>query len=313
MFNRRHFLGVAGLSLCAPCITQGVAQGLAQGLTQTQAHKFTLGEMEITIFSDGIFSIPLSVALPNTPPDVIESLFNAHQRPLKREGTLNIMLVKTATDLILIDCGANINWAPTLGLLPQRLEAAGVKAETITKVILTHGHPDHLWGALDDFNAPAFPNATYIFPAKERDYWLNPDTLTQLPDARKAMAVAALRYLKTLAPVIVYKNHDDSCAPGVFYRATYGHTPGHMAVRLESKGQQLLVLGDALTHEVISFAEPQWAWGSDVQQEIAAQTRIKLLGELAADKINVVGYHLPYPGVGRVEKYQTAFKFINTP
>jgi glyoxylase-like metal-dependent hydrolase (beta-lactamase superfamily II) len=298
MITRRYFLAATSASFFTPCFAESAV------------HKFTLGEMEISVFSDGIFSIPLSLALPNVKPDVIEAMFQAHNKPLKREGSLNIVLVKTKTDLILIDCGSNQNWASSLGLLPKKLETAGIDLEKITKVILTHGHPDHLWGALDDFNTPTFPNARYIFPSLERDYWLNPDTLAKLPDERKNMAVAALRYLKTLAPVIDYKNHDEKLADGVYYRASYGHTPGHMAVRLESKGQQLMIVGDAITNEVVSFAKPDWVWGSDVQPDVAIKTRLALLGELSRDKIPMLGYHLPYPGVGRIETKDTAYKFI---
>jgi glyoxylase-like metal-dependent hydrolase (beta-lactamase superfamily II) len=284
--------------------------GFIPAYAQTTVHKFTHGEMEISVFSDGVFSIPLSIAVPQLKPDEIETLFKAHNKHVKREGSLNIVLVKTKSDLMLIDCGSNTNWAPGLGLLPKKLEAAGIDLEKVTKVILTHGHPDHLWGALDDFNTPTFPNARYIFPALERDYWLNSETLVKLPDDRKSLAIAAIRYLKTLEPVIDYKNHDDKLADGVYYRATYGHTPGHMAVRLESQGQQLLIVGDALTNEVISFARPELVWGSDVQPDIAVKTRLSLLGELAKDKINILGYHLPYPGFGRIEARGSAYSFI---
>lgn len=296
--KRRFFIGATAASFFTPLVAQ------------TSAHKFKMGDMEISVFSDGVFSIPLSLALPHVKPEIIETLFKENNRLLKREGALNVTLVKTPTDLILIDCGSNTNWAPTLGHLPKRLEEAGIDPEKITKVILTHGHPDHFWGALDEFNTPTFPKAKYIFPSLERDYWLNPDTLAKLPDDRKAMAVAALRYLKTLEPVIDYKNADEKIADGLYYKATLGHTPGHMAVRLESRGQQIMVIGDAITNEVISFAKPDWVWGSDVQPDIAVKTRLSLLGELAADKIGLIGYHLPHPGVGQVEKHQTAYRFI---
>ena len=99
--------------------------------------------------------------------------------------------------------------------------------------------------------------------------------------------------------------------PGVTMVSTPGHTPGHMSVMVEDGGRQLLVTGDALTHPNVSFERPDWHFGFDQDPELAARTRATLLDRLARDKVGIIGYHLPWPGVGRVEAGQAGrFRYI---
>jgi glyoxylase-like metal-dependent hydrolase (beta-lactamase superfamily II) len=102
----------------------------------------------------------------------------------------------------------------------------------------------------------------------------------------------------------------DEIAPGVTLIDTAGHTPGHVSVLLNSGGNQLLIGGDVLNQSVVSFAKPDWRWGADMDPELAIAARKRTLDMLATDRISLLGYHLPWPGLGRVERKDTAFRFI---
>ena len=70
---------------------------------------------------------------------------------------------------------------PTAGKLVENLKAAGIEPATVTKVILTHGHPDHIWGTTDANGALLFPNATYYVGAAEWNFWMDPDLIGKMP------------------------------------------------------------------------------------------------------------------------------------
>ncbi|MCB0057674.1 MAG: hypothetical protein KDE45_11630, partial [Caldilineaceae bacterium] len=98
--------------------------------------------------------------------------------------------------------------------------------------------------------------------------------------------------------------------PGIRAFDTPGHTQGHISLEIAGGGETLVVLGDALTHPVISFQYPDWRPAADHVPEQAAETRKKLLDRLATEKSRVIGYHLPFPGIGRVEKKDGAYSYV---
>ena len=98
--------------------------------------------------------------------------------------------------------------------------------------------------------------------------------------------------------------------PGITAMLAAGHTPGHMVFQLESAGQRLLLGADMANHYVWSLAHPDWEVRYDMDKAQAAQTRRRLLGMLAADRVPFIGYHMPFPGVGFVEAVGEGFRFV---
>jgi glyoxylase-like metal-dependent hydrolase (beta-lactamase superfamily II) len=283
-----------------------------RAIAATSSFRRKVGKIEIMVISDGTLNVPLSFTLSETPPAESAALLAAHGLPTQGMPLqTNVTLVKTASEIVLIDAGSGSNFQDTAGKLADNMQAAGIDPASVSKVIFTHGHPDHLWGAIDDFdNTERFPKASYVISAAEWDFWTHPDTPNAQPDWRKGMALGSARILKRLAGKIDRRRSGDSVAPGISYVETSGHTPGHMSVLIESGNERLLIGGDVLAFAAISFARPDWPIGSDHDRDRGIVTRKRLLGQLASERLPFIGFHLPWPGHGVVERSGMAYRFI---
>jgi glyoxylase-like metal-dependent hydrolase (beta-lactamase superfamily II) len=303
--HRRSVLAGLGAAAAAPFL--GTPAHAA-----TPPYRGKVGAFDVSVVSDGMLNVPLSFTLPETSAADAAKLFAANGMP--PEGPrieTNAVLIDTGAERVLIDAGSGPKFQPTSGKLSDNLEAAGIDPKTITKVVFTHGHADHLWGALDDFEeAERFTNARYVISTKEWDFWTDPNIATRVPDWLRGMALGSARVLKQIEKKIERRSAGDTVAPGMVYVATPGHTPGHMAVGIESGGQQLLIGGDVLANNAISFAKPEWHIGSDFDRDLAVTTRKQLLDQLATDRIALIGYHLSWPGYGMIERRGTAYRFV---
>lgn len=302
--NRRHVLAGLGASLAMPPVSRELCAATAPA-------PYKVGDIDVLVLSDGVLNVPLSFTLPENSAEAAP-LFASQGLPATiAPAQTNPVLVRTAKDIVLIDAGSGPNFQPTAGKLLENLEAAGIAPESITKVVFTHAHADHIWGAIDDFGDGArFPNATYVISSREWDFWRDPSAAEKMPDWLKGMAVGTARTLSQIEGKMERRNDGDMVAPGIRYRATPGHTPGHMSVQVESGSKSLVIGGDVLTHTAISFARPEWRIGTDYDRDRAVLTRKALLDQLATDKTPLVGFHLAWPGLGIVERSGTAFRFL---
>jgi glyoxylase-like metal-dependent hydrolase (beta-lactamase superfamily II) len=305
MINRRRFLSTTTAAIAGTLAPAVWAQAPA-------AHSFKVGSFEVTVVSDGTMQLPLSFALPGTAPADVEALYAANGAKFDGiNGQVNVVIVKTGTAVIVIDAGGGADFMPTMGKFGDNLEAAGIIADSVTHVVFTHAHADHLWGVLDPLDGGSrFAKAKHVITASEFAYWTKPGMETSVPEALRGVALGSARRLKELAARLDQVKADAEIVPGITLLATPGHTPGHASVLLSSGGQQLLVGGDALTNPIVSFAKPDWPWGPDADQTQAAATRKRTLDLLATDKIQLLGYHLPWPGVGRVERKDAGFRYV---
>ncbi|WP_183668923.1 MBL fold metallo-hydrolase [Methylorubrum rhodesianum] len=304
--DRRLFLGGLGAGFA------GAWPVRRASANQTAALR--VGAASVETASDGTLSSSLAFMLPDTPRAEVEAVFKAEGQPAEATPIpTNPSLVRIGSEVILIDAGSGNSFQPTAGKLGETLESRNISREAITQVVFTHAHPDHLWGAVDDFDdSERFPNARYVVPAAEWDFWTREDVETRVPDWLKGLSVGSRRTLRRLEAKVERRKPGESIAPGLTYVATPGHTPGHASVLVEAGREQVLIGGDALSHAVVSFRRPAWAFGSDLDRDLAARTRLTLLDRLANERMTLVGFHLPSSGVGRVERVGASYRFVQT-
>jgi len=300
--NRRELIlaGAAGVASAA----------LGTAAAATLPHRFAHGAFEIMVVSDGHLVLPASFLAPDAPAAERQAaLAVAGQSGAQISSPTNCTLIRAGSDLILVDAGSGSHFMPTAGKLAENLEAAGIAREQIKTVVFTHGHPDHLWGLVDDLDDLTFPKASTVVAAPEWDFWTGDDAPRGLPAERVGFVTGARRNFARLKDKVRMVKPGDDIITGIRVIETHGHTQGHVSLEIAG-GDGLIVVGDALTHPVISFQYPQWRPAADHEPERAGATRKRLLDRLATDKTRLIGFHLPYPGVGTVERKDGAYRFV---
>ena len=222
-------------------------------------------------------------------------------------------LVNTGKELVLFDTGngslqlehEQLRGRLPEGLLVERLRQAGYEPQEVDVVVITHGHPDHIGGLMKD-GKPVFPNARYVFGAAEFDFWKRGD----VRDARKFNRELFMKIAVPFADRASFIKAGDEVVPGIRAVDAAGHSPGMMAYLIESEGKRLLNWADTCGHYVVSVQRPDVHLDVDDDKEMAAATRKRILDMVATDEIFVVGFHMPFPGIGFVERAHDGYRWV---
>ena len=298
--NRRGFLAASAASF------------LARTLPAFAAAPYTIkhGAFELAVVSDGHLVLPTSFLAPDAPAAQRDALLKAAgQTGEQYNSPTNVTLIRSGTNLILVDMGSGDRFMPTAGKLWDNLKTAGIDKAKITKVVFTHGHPDHLWGAIDELDELIMPDATFYVASAEWNFWTGDNATRGLPPERAGFVTGARRNYAAIKGKMKMVKGGDEIVPGLRIADTPGHTQGHVSLELVG-GDGLIIGGDALTHPLISFQHPEWKPLADHVPDQAVATRRRLLDRLATDRSRLIGFHLPYPGVGTVERKDGAYRFV---
>ncbi|QRM53990.1 MBL fold metallo-hydrolase [Sinorhizobium sp. BG8] len=300
--DRRTFLA-GSASLAA---TSLIPAGAFAAETRHLSH----GKFDLTVLSDGFLTLPAEVILPDAAPEERPAILrrlggDAASAPVQ----VNIPLIRTGNELILVDIGSGGNFQESAGKLAGNLRAAGVDPASITKVVFTHVHPDHSGATVTPEGKLLYPNADYFVSAAEWEFWADPDFERKRPEALHGFAKGAKRDLSAVQDRLTLVKPGDEIVPGMHVLDTRGHTPGHISLRLDGD-DGLLITGDAATSNIVFFEHPDWHFGFDTEPEIALKTRKALIEEAATSRTKLLGYHWAYPGIGHAERKDGAFVFV---
>lgn len=306
--SRRSFLKGAGALSVGLIAWSGVRPAFAQtapsGSAVTALTRFNVGDFEVTVLQDAVFPLDAAILGANAAEGEVDALLAASNLPTGSvSATVNVLLVNTGDQLVLLDTG---NGAAAGGKLLPTLELIGVAPEDINAVILSHFHPDHING-VSAGGAPVFPNAAYYFPQAEWDFMQNAPA--DSPAAQTIQAATAQLQPVIDAGNLNYYAADAEIIPGISSVAAPGHSPGHSALLIQSGEAQLLNIVDTAINAVVSLARPDFAAAFDAIPEQAAESRRAVLGRAAEEGLQIFGYHFPFPGIGYVSADGDAFRF----
>lgn len=277
--------------------------------------RFRHGSFDCVVVSDGVIELgPASQTFPGSEPEVVDALLRDFFLPTDRVLlNVNILVVKTDAGLVMFDSGvgSSRDWGrrkfgADSGRLLGNLLAAGIDPADITTIAITHAHPDHVWGLVNDEGGPLFPNATVHVSQLDHAFFTDAEKLTNAEDAKDAMAIdrfgGARRNLLPYQGRIRLLEDGDVVVPGVTALLTPGHTPGHVVYLIESDGQTLVNWGDLCHHEVLLLQRPHWQFIMDGDGPAAVEQRVRIFEFVDANRYAVLGCHFPFPGLGHIVK-----------
>lgn len=275
---------------------------------------FKVGDVQMTTLYDGIVDRPNAAGLiKNASVDDVKGALKASGLPEDNvPNPFNVPLARVGGKTILFDAGTGGQVAPTAGQMTENMKGAGIDPASVTTVLISHFHPDHISGLMaKDTNAPVYPKAEIVMPEAEYNWWTDAGVFSKLPEARHGLA----KRIQSVFPgwkdkgQIRLVGDNVEVAPGIRSIHAPGHTPGHMAWHVSSGNQQLLVLADVVTYNPVFLRNPGWHAAFDADGALAEQHRRKLIDRAIADRMMVTAYHFVFPAAGTLAKDGAGYAF----
>ena len=266
---------------------------------------FNAGGLELRPFSDGILKTSL---------DFVLGMDRAQSEELvggTTDGSLfipvNNFLFQQDGATVLIDAGAGNTMQPTLGKLTGNLAAAGIAPGDVTHIVLTHIHPDHANGLVDDAGAAVYPHAEILVHAQEFDFWMAENDGSENDNVKRQRA----RNKINMKPYLdrVRRMRDGEVAVGCTPMVAPGHSPGHTCWRIGTGRDAFVAWGDIVHFSAIQISHPDTAVKYDLDPDLARRSRLRILDMVTNERLAVAGAHVAAPGFGYLSRKGTGYQF----
>ena len=305
--HRRTFLKLAGItsfSLFAGNLLAKNHFNSMEPTTNGEYYCFKVGDFECFCINDGGLNYKPEQFFNNVPKEQIEKVLKERNIPIDSIYTpYTHLIVKTEKQIVLVDMGGG-KVLPNNGKLPQRMKLAGIEPTDIDTVIITHAHPDHIGGTLDDEGKPIYSNASYYIWKDEWDFWFSEFAYEKTNDFFVNVAREQLGPVKDR---MIFIEKESEIQSGINLIAAPGHTPGHMAVSFSSESKQLYYIGDTVLYP-LHLEYPDWLPIYDIIPEEAEVSKKKIFDLVADNNALVIGQHfVPFPSLGSVARKENGW------
>jgi glyoxylase-like metal-dependent hydrolase (beta-lactamase superfamily II) len=266
---------------------------------------FRTGELEVKGFSDGMLKTSLDLVL-------------GMERPKSEElagptvdGSLfipvNNFLFRRGAATVLIDAGAGNTMQPTLGKLPASLQAEGIDPADVTHIILTHIHPDHANGLVNDAGEAVYPGAEILVHEQELDFWMAESSGLEPESVKRVRARNKINMKPYHDRICAMREGDEllGCTPLL----APGHSPGHTCWRIGSGRDAFIAWGDLVHFSAIQISHPNAAVKYDLDPDLARRSRLRMLDMIAAERLAIAGAHVNAPGFGYLKRQGSSYLF----
>jgi glyoxylase-like metal-dependent hydrolase (beta-lactamase superfamily II) len=268
-------------------------------------HHFKLGDITVTALNDAVFAASTDV-LTGVSPEDAEAMLSATHRKLPPHITINAFLIRTGSNIALVDTGISDLWGPVGGGVARNMAALGVAPGDVDTVLMTHLHGDHVGALADASGAATFPNAELVVGETEAKYWADPAVEATAPERLKESIALARRMIAPYANR-TRRAGPGEVLPGIHLHPLPGHTPGHSGYLVQSGREALLIWGDVVHLPGLQFARPQIGVMYDTDGAMAAETRTRAMDMAATDGLRVAGMHLDFPAFAHVARAGDGF------
>lgn len=255
--------------------------------------------------------------LPQATPDAIKPIAWLRPHFADENGRLRMsihtFLVETPDRRIVVDtCLGNdkenrhiTTWNNLQTRFLSDIAEAGYPRASIDTVLCTHLHVDHVgWNTMKvgDTWVPTFPNARYLMGRTEYEHW---SRVSDRPDMRFILADSVTPIMDAGLADLVETHH--RLCPEISLIPTIGHTPGHVSVRISSRGEEALITGDFM-HHPCQIAHPEWSTNADTDRDQGIRTRLDMFEKLAGTPILVIGTHFAGATAGHIVRDGEAYR-----
>jgi glyoxylase-like metal-dependent hydrolase (beta-lactamase superfamily II) len=276
-----------------------------------------VGDIEVIALADGFAALPTQMMIGLEEEEARSAARAAHKPhdPESMSIAVNAYLIRTGGRTIAVDSGAPAAMAPSVGFWAASLALAGVDEAEIDTLFLTHMHADHVGGMTAADGTRALPGAQLVAADAEWAFTHDEQLFATLPAEYQQNFLLSRAQLSPYAEGrrLLSMTSETEIAPGVTAVPAPGHTPGHMALRIASGTDSLLIWGDVIHAPAYQFSHPEWSIAFDADIEIAAATRARLLDQASTDDMLVAGMHLDFPALGYVERSAGAYRYMTAP
>ncbi len=275
-------------------------------------YRFKIGDFEAIALHDGTLSRdrPAGFVRNAGEDEVAEAFAQAGMPKDKLTLTFTALAVQTGQGVVLMDTGLGEGGPPGTGMLTANMQAAGIRAEDVGTVIISHFHGDHISGLRKKDDSLAFPNAELVVPSVEWDYWMDDAKMGAAPEGLKGNFALVRRIFGSIAGKVRRFAWDEEVLPGFTSVAAPGHTPGMSALQIASGAEAAMFVADITNNPVIFARRPEWQAVFDMDPQLAVETRRKLLDRAAAEKLRLAYFHAPFPATGFITKNGAGYEYL---
>jgi glyoxylase-like metal-dependent hydrolase (beta-lactamase superfamily II) len=316
--TRRELLTTAAAGVAALTLARRVQAKMPMGQPQAPYfYRTKLGSAECTIVSDG--QLPLGDpkgAFLNISKDEIDR--ELHDNFLPSNNAVleqNVLVANFGDRVVLFDTGMGTDklFGDSTGKMLGTLRQAGIDPANVDAVVMSHAHIDHCGGLMGDNGSPNFPNAQYFIGQPDFDYWTSDTKIPSNYPARPHFLDQARKNLLPVKDRIHFYKDNEAILPGVTALSAPGHTVSHTIFMIEAGGKQLCYIGDLAHHPVLLLEHPRTQFAYDTDAAQSAESRVRMLSMLAANRIPLLAYHFAWPGIGHVAKEGEGFRYFAEP
>src|SRR3984957_12293153 len=321
--TRRHALTGAATIAAAPLLPSMPARAAAPAADKQAPsfYRYKVGDIQVTVVSDGRNTFPLEESfITNAKKEEVNA---ALEKAFLPRDIMTIyfapLVLNTGGKVVVVDTGngpiAKVNSKGAAGQFADNMAAAGFDPKAVDMVVISHFHTDHVNGLLTADGTPAFPNAEVLVPATEWKFWMDDGEMSRAPAARMQGLFKNNRnvFEAGLKKKVTPYEWGKEVAPGLLAVESVGHTPGHTSYVLSSGSGKVFIQSDVTNNPNPFATNPGWHAFFDQDGDVAEKTRRQIYDMVAVEKLQVQGFHYPFPGLGHVEKDGSGYRVVSAP